>query len=436
MALVLGLLGSLVMSGAFAAGCHLGHAETEDRIWQAGDTTDAIAVEITEVVSRPVERTIHLVGTLDAFETIRVTPKVEGKVAALYADVGDRVLPGALLLELDPVDYRLAVQEAEKALEAELARLGLTEPPDGDFDVAQLPSIQRAEAVLENAWRRYQREKEVLQRSAGSVQAFEQAETDWKVADAQLRQARLEAQATLAAVRLRQAMLATARQRLEDTKLFVPYPAEPYSGSLAPSYEYAVAERFVSVGEMVRVFPSTAAFTLVRDDVLKFRVLVPERYLSSVRPDLKVTLLSDAYPGEKFSAHIARIYPTIDPVNRTFQVECHVHNIGQRLKPGGFARAEVVLEKNDEALMVPREAILRVAGVTKVFVVDKARARAVEVQLGVEDREWIEIRGPLRAGDRVVVEGHTRLVDGSAVRVRTGSDSRETVTAPSPNTSP
>ncbi|GIW94170.1 MAG: secretion protein HlyD [Pirellulaceae bacterium] len=412
------LVGILVLGILATLGCRSHSAGAEEGTWQTARGSEIIVVEAVPVQAQPVERTVHFVGTLDAWETIDITPKVQGKVLAIHADVGDRVLPGALLLELDPVDYRLAVEEAQRALEAELARLGLREPPESSFDIDQLPAVQRAEAVRENSWRKYLREKELLERNAGSAQAFEQAETDWKVADAQLRQARLEAEAILAQVRHRQAALAVARQRLTDTQLFAPTAPDSTPSSGSPPYDFIVSERFVSAGEMVGAFPSAPAFTLVRDDILKLRVLVPERYLSQVRQNLEVFVTCDAYPGEKFPAQVARIYPTIDPANRTFQVECHVPNPDRRLKPGAFARAEVVLERNERALVVPREAVVRFAGVTKLFVIENEQARAVEVEIGTEGRDWVEVKGNLRAGALVAIDGQSRLVDGSRVKLR------------------
>lgn len=398
-------------------GCRGRHPGAEDQRKDKVQAMQPVAVTVVPVEMRPLERKVAVVGTLYGFEQITVTPKVEGKVVAIFYDVGDRVPPGALLLEIDATDYQLAVQEAERALQAELARLGLTELPGDNFDIEQLPSVESARLIRENAARRYQREKELFARNAGVLQQFEQAETDLKVADAKLRQARLDASAILAAARHRQALLDVARQRLADTRLYAPVlPAEP--GTRSPPYDYVVVKRLLSVGEMVRAFPSTAAFELVRDDILKLRVLVPERYLKQVQVGMQVSLRSEAYPQEEFPATVARVYPTINPANRCFEVEAHVANFDHRLRHGGFAKAEVVISRNEHSPVIPIDALVQVAGVQKVFVVKNGVVRAVEIQVGTQGSGWIEAIGNLQEGDLVVTSGQSRLVDGAAVQVQ------------------
>lgn len=106
----------------------------------------------------------------------------------MHFDVGDRVAPGESLLELDPTDYQLAVEEARQSLNQELSRLDLRQSPSDTFDVEQLPSVESARLLLENAEQKFERQKTLLGQNASSGQAFEQAETDLKVADAALRQ--------------------------------------------------------------------------------------------------------------------------------------------------------------------------------------------------------------------------------------------------------
>jgi RND family efflux transporter MFP subunit len=399
------------------AGCRRQSAATEREVFQAVARDDAVPVTVAAVIGQPLDRTVSVIGTLYGFEEITVTPKVEGKVVALHCDVGDRVAPGALLLEIDPTDYQLAVREAERALEAELAQLGLTELPGPDFDIEQLPAIESARLVRDNAARRFQREKELFARNAGVLEHYEQAETDLKVAETQLRQARLNAQAILAAVRHRQAVLDVARQRLSDTRVYAP-GVDGNPQTTAPPFSWVVTQRLLSVGEMVRSFPSTPAFVLMRDDVLKLRVWVPERYLAQVKTGADVVVTSDAYPDDSFPAKVVRIYPTVDPKNRSFEVEAHVANPAYRLRPGGFAKAQVIVSRSEQATIIPLAAVVQAAGVTKVFVVDNDKARQVPIRLGVQGAGWVEALGDLRPGDLVVTSGQSRLVDGSTVRVR------------------
>jgi len=375
----------------------------------------AVPVSTAPVEVRKVQRRVSVVGTLHGFERITITPKVEGRVQAIHFDVGDRVVPGTSLLELDPTDYQLAVEEAKRSLNQELSRLDLKQPPPDNFDVEQLPSVESARLLHKNALQKFERQKTLLGQNASSGQVFEQAETDLKVADAALRQARINAQATLAAVKHRESLLNQALQKLSDTQV-----KSPTLGSnlrSAALQNFVVSKRMASVGEMVRA-SSTPVFELVLDDVLKLHVLVPERYMSQVQMGLAVEVRVEAYPNKVFPGKVARINPTVDPQSRSFDVEAHVLNPDHRLKHGGFAKAEVIVGTADKALTVPLEAVTRFAGVSKVFTVRGEVANEVEIAIGTQGPGWVEALGGLQAGDVVVTSGQSKLANGARVTVR------------------
>ncbi|MGL4553855.1 MAG: biotin/lipoyl-binding protein, partial [Gemmataceae bacterium] len=109
-----------------------------------------VPVTLAKAALRPVERRVGVVGTLEGFEEVAITPKVEGRVATLYRDVGDVLSPGEPLLLLDDVDYRLAASEAERGLELELARIGMEAMGD-KLDLNKVAMVVRARDMEENA---------------------------------------------------------------------------------------------------------------------------------------------------------------------------------------------------------------------------------------------------------------------------------------------
>src|SRR5262245_51682296 len=173
----------------------------------AKKTPAAVAVTLAHVTGRAVQRRVQVVGTLHGAEEIEVASKVDGRVARIVHDVGDVVHPGEVLLEVDPTDLRLATNEAARALELELARIGLTEAPTGSFDVGTLPGVVRARLLEKHARNKLERSQSLLKRQAISREDLDQAETDVDVAQANTRQAMLDAEATVAAIRQREALL-------------------------------------------------------------------------------------------------------------------------------------------------------------------------------------------------------------------------------------
>lgn len=375
-----------------------------------------VAVTVAPVQTRPVERSVAAVGTLNGYEEATLAPKVEGRVVAIHADVGDVVAPGAVLLDLDPTDYRLAAAEARQGLVAELAKLGLAElPPDG-YDVGPVPSVRRAVVAQDDAARRLKVKRDLLARNAVSRDEYDLAETDAKLAEATTAQAVTEARAVLAAARFRKAALDTAEQKVADCRLRAPVPAVT-TPARQPA-RYLVAQRFLSEGEMVRSMPVTNAFKLVVSHALKLRAAVPERYTPDVKVGQPVGVTVDAYPGVTFPGRVARVNPTVDVQTRTFEVEAAVPNPDDRLRCGGFARAALKVRTDPAVKTVPPEAVTTFAGVTKLFVIQGGVAKAVPVEVGTREKEWVEVIGDVPPDATVVTSGQTQLVDGSPIKVR------------------
>jgi multidrug efflux pump subunit AcrA (membrane-fusion protein) len=403
----------------------------------------AVAVTVAAVTPRPIQRTVQIVGTFYGYDEVTITPKVEGRVAKVFHDVGDLVKPGDVLLEVEDIDYRLAVAEAERALELELARLGLKEMPPREFEVRKVPTVVRAEYLEKNAQFKVARSQRLRNAGANALEEFEQIQTDYNVAQATHQQMIMEAQATLAAARHKQALLDTARQRLAESRVRVPDPSTERlqdtrerrgraSSKLDSGVEYVVAQRMASEGEMVRVFPSVAVFRLVLDRPLKLMAMVPERHIGDLQVGQPVDIRVEAYPNEVFQGTVSRVNPTVDRANRTFQIEVLVPNDARKLKAGSFAKASVFTREDPQAPTIPEEALVTFAGVTKVFTVQEGKAHAVKVKPGVrlEVRQggrvesWLEVLGDLRVNSPVVTSGQTQLAEGTPVRIRATNETK------------
>ncbi len=374
----------------------------------------AVAVTVEPVTVRTIRRSAEVVGTFMGREEITISPKIGGRVAKLHYDVGDIVRPGDVLLEIEDVDYKLAVEEAQKAVESELAKLGLTELPDEDADVDDLPTVMREHWVKEKAARKLQRIESLTNKSVATQEDFDQAQADHGVAKANHQQAIMEARATLAAARHKQAMLAIAERKLADTKIVVPKPTKAEGDDV----QFVVAKRMVSEGEMLQATPPTEIFRLVMDSSLKLVATVPERHVSDVKLDLAVAITVEAYPGQTFTGVVSRINPTVDPASRTFQIEVLVPNDARQLKAGSFAKATIETERDAVAPTIPEESLVTFAGVRKVFVVRDGKAYPIEVQTGAHGDHWLEVSGEITPGTQVITTGYTRLAEGTPVRIR------------------
>ena len=435
---LLGRLGWGVAAGGESAGGEKSSA-AEPEAPAAPAKADAVQVTVERVVVRPIQRVIQVVGTFWGYDDVTVMAEVPGRVIQVFYDVGDVVRPGDVLLKINPIDYQLAVEETKRAMVADATRAGVPVPPEKEwnrekirailaaFDVGTVPLVRRAREQEENAQKRYKRAVPLREDKTITQETFEAVESEYKVARNMREQAELEVQAVIASIRHRLVLLEIAEKKLRDTDVLVPTPTR--HAGMPDEIEYSVAQRKVSEGEMVKDSPgaSTAVFELVMDKVLKLQGNVPERYSSRVKTGQKVEIRVDAYPERVFEGKISRVSPVVDRLSRTFPVEILVPNGKRELKPGGFAKAEVLTHVEEQAVTVPASAVVTFVGSTRVFVVRDGVARAVPVTPGVEGRDgsggrWVELvgvdPGTIGRDTLLVTGGQSQLSDGAAVTLR------------------
>jgi RND family efflux transporter MFP subunit len=166
----------------------------------------------------------------------------------------------------------------------------------------------------------------------------------------------------------------------------------------------------------------TEVFKLVIDRVLKLRVPVPDRYVAEVKEGQQVTVKTAAYE-QAFAGTVTRINPSVDLTTRTFEVEIQVPNPDGTLKSGTFAKAAIITRMDPETQTVPLDAVVRFAGITKIFLCEGDRVRELHVIPGTTTSEWVEIVSPkLPRGAQVVTSGQSLLSNGLTIFVRKTAD--------------
>jgi RND family efflux transporter MFP subunit len=374
-----------------------------------------VMVTVEPVTYRPVQRRVEALGTLHGYEEVSIAAKLDGRVRKIHCDVSDAVKPGDLLVEFDPTDYELMLGQAEKSFRADLVKLGVDVLKAGTkFDVERLPAVMQARERMNNAKLRYDRVLALARTRAATTEDLTDKAAEYRAADAEYHTQILQARSLVATAEMKREGLAIARQQLRDMMVKAPVPLQRVPG--VESVTYVVSQRDVSEGSFVRV--GTEVCKLVIDRVLKLRVLVPERFSDDIQRGQQVEVTTAAHP-QPFTGKVARINPTVDPVNRTFQVEIEVPNAKGKLKPGSFAKAAILTRRDSDVATVPLEALTSFAGITKIFLASDGQAQEVRVTLGVQNTEWVEIAQPaVPRGAQVVLSGQSTLADGTPVAIR------------------
>lgn len=198
----------------------------------------------------------------------------------------------------------------------------------------------------------------------------------------------------------------------ENTRLLA-----PFSG--------VVSGKYFENGEMFSGAPNTQAgkaaiLSLVQTSRLKALVNLAERFYPNIKAGAQVKITTDVFPGEVFTGTVSMVYPTIDAATRSFKIEITVPNAQEKLRPGMFARAILELGQA-EAFLVPALSILKLQGSNEryIFIEENGRAKRVSVELGDRYDDMVElITDQVSPGDRIIIAGQARLVDGVRVNVQ------------------
>jgi membrane fusion protein, multidrug efflux system len=203
-----------------------------------------------------------------------------------------------------------------------------------------------------------------------------------------------------------EAQLATLRERLARTIIRAPIRG-------------VVDERMVEVGTMVSA--GTPVLRMVQIDPVKVQGGVPERFAGDVRAGASARVTFDVLRGEVFQADVRFVGSTVNPRNRTFEVELALPNPGRVIKPEMVANLELSRRDLTDALVIPQNALVRVEEGFVVFVAveenGQALAQVRPVRLGPSQRNLVVVEEGLAPGDRLIVVGQNQVANGDRIQV-------------------
>ena len=329
-------------------------------------------------------------GSLFADEVTTIAAKVPGRVVEVNCDLGDLVQANQTLVKLDQLEYELLAAQAESQLTQARAAIGLKPgDPVEKLNPLNAPPVREAAAVLDEAKKSVERLRKLFQQGAVVATDIEAATALESVADARFNSSLNSVREKIALVGVQTALRALAEQRLKDTIITAPFKGR-------------VQNRLVAVGSYVNVGQSI--LEIARTEVLRYRATVPERYASQIALGQKVVLnLSDQTPRE---VRITRISPTLDSVSRSLMFEAEVPNAQDELRSGSFAQADVILDDKAKSVVVPASALVRFAGVQKVWKVVDGQVREAVVEIGDEQDGQVRIERGLNEGDILLADGN------------------------------
>lgn len=320
----------------------------------------ASPVELSSARLTTMAPTMQVAGTVVSRSDAYLSAEVDGRLVQV-AEPGQRVNAGDTVAKID--DETLGLRAVE--LRAEIAR------------------VRARLTFLEAELKRFER---LVETNLAAVSQIEQTRADRDVAQSDLDVAN--------------SRLAQVQTQLERTEMKAPFPG-------------IVAERVAQAGERVGV--GTRVLRLYNPDDLEVVARAPLNYYRYVTNG---DILGVSTQDQVVEAPVRRVYSVGGENSHVFELRL---DLDERLAVGQTVRVTVPTADLREVLAVPRDAlVLRGDGIA-IFIVDEDNtARRIQVTTGIGEGEWIEVRGPIQAGDRVVVRGNERLRPGQEVSVQGG----------------
>ncbi|TXH05595.1 MAG: efflux RND transporter periplasmic adaptor subunit [Nevskiaceae bacterium] len=311
----------------------------------------------------------------EAVVPVEAAPVVTGPIDAAYRGTAtlEAEDEATVVAKTGGVIQQIFVEEGQKVRAGQpLARL--------DTERLQV-EVARSKSSLDNLRSVHQRNESVFQRNLVSREAYDRSKAD------------LEAG---------QAAYDLAVIALHDADIRAPFDG-------------VVTARYIKLGNMIQ--PNAQAFRITKMDRLQASLHVPERDIHKLHPGHQVKLTVDAWPGKLFEGEVVRVNPVVDASTGTVKVTVQMKPEQPQLQPGMFARAEILYDRKDDALLIPKDAVLTEDAQQAVFVVSGDHAHRRTVRTGYSDGDHYEVIEGLKNGEQVVTTGQSNLKDDAKVQV-------------------
>ena len=343
---------------------------------EAAPAEHRIDVAAIEVGVSDLESSLQISGNLVPQTRVEIRAKLPGTLSRINVDIGDHVRAGQVVATIDRREIDAQVDASTASVN--VARAG----------------VEADEASLANAILEHERAQNLFERGALPKQRLDAADTSRRSAVAQ----RDLAQANLAQA---QAALRRSGEVQRDTTL-----TSPVDG--------VIVERHYDAGSLVG--PGDEPVVVVADlRVMKLEAGVSELEAGRLRVGMPARVTAQALPGKVFEGRVATIAPEIDARNRHFRIEVRMANPGSTVLSGMYGSAAVPLERAEQVLTVPRDAVTTREGKRVALRIQADTIQAVPVTEGLTDGIVTEIAAGLSAGDTIVSDARQDVATGAKV---------------------
>jgi len=330
-------------------------------------------VAVVHPLAEKPDEELLLPGSLLAFEESPIYARTNGYLVRWYRDIGSRVKEGDLLATIDTPEIDQELNQARATREQIVAQLELAK-----ISAQRWENLRKSDSVSA---------QEADQQTSG----YRQAQANLAAADANVR-------------------------RLEQLEGFKKVYA-PFSG--------VITKRNVDPGALINAGAGAAGrelFDIARVDPLRVYTSVPQAYAPFIRVGESTYVTLQEFPGQRFSAKVARTAEAIDPSTRTLLTEVDVPNKDGRLLPGSFGEVHFAIGSNVDKVTVPVNAMLfRSEGPRLAIVGADKKIQLRAINIGKDYGTTLEVLGGVAIQDQVVINPSDSLENGQEVNLAQAS---------------
>lgn len=361
------------------------------------------------VERRDLLQTVVTTGRVTSLARVEVGSQILGSVTAVYAEAGDRVKAGQLLLKLRDDEVRATLEQSLAVVREHEERLKQITTIDSPVSQQR---VGEAEANLRQTAASYERVKKLYDSGIISRADLDEALRAKDVAAGLVERERLQrsnsrpqgSDVRLAEARLAQARAAAAaaRERLARTVITAPGDG-------------TVTSRKVEVGDVVQ--PGVPLLVLSQNGRTRITAQIDEKNLGLLQVGQNAVGSADAYPDKSFSARLTTVVPAVDPLRGTVEIRCDVAEPPPYLVPDMTVSLEIEVARHAQVVTVPSEAIRDLSTTPWVLAVRNGRAERQNITLGIRGSGASEVKSGLKEGD-MILPGSSKLKIGSHVSLQ------------------
>jgi RND family efflux transporter MFP subunit len=168
----------------------------------------------------------------------------------------------------------------------------------------------------------------------------------------------------------------------------------------------------------VQVASGTSIVSIMSYSKMVMEINLPESAINEVKTGQDVFITHYTLPNDTIKATVSELSPAISPETRTFKGKLLIDNEQMKLRPGMFVKADIIVKKAVNTIVIPKEIVMSNRNRKYVYVAEKGFAKVRDIRTGIEDNDNIEVLNGLKVEEQLITRGYETLRDNSKVKIQ------------------